>query len=147
MGVHWPVVLNDVDAFGIGITPAQGLIKGDEEVDRYLAGPAMENPSGVCIQYPEDTGHRVGARAPHGTGLYRSTLGGIGIYDGRLPFYADFVKVNSDDAFRLGLCRRYRCCDIDQFGAVVGIGTADRSPCPLPDDPGAPQNGMYPCLR
>ena len=80
MGVHWPVVLNDVDAFGIGITPAQGLIKGDEEVDRYLAGPAMENPSGVCIQYPEDTGHRVGARATHGTGLYRSTLGCIGIY-------------------------------------------------------------------
>lgn len=145
--MHWPVALNDVEAFSIGITLTQCLIKGDQETDGYLVGPAMENLPGVRIQHPKDTGHGhgVGVRAAHGLGLYRSALGCIG--DGRLPFYADFVQVNGDDPSQQGLCGRYRRRDIGQFSGVVGIGTADGSPRSLPDDSGAPENGLYPRWR
>ena len=147
MGLHRPVILNDVDALGVGVGPTQRLIKYHQEADRDFAGSTMENAPGQRVQGSHDTGYGIGFRTAHGAGLRRRPGGGIGIRYGRLPLHRHFIQVDRDDPPGLHLRRRHRRLDIGQFGAIVGVGTTDRGPRPFSDDARAPQNRMYPRQR
>ena len=57
MGLHRPVILNDVDALGVGVGPTQHLIKYPQEAARDFAGSTMENAPGQRVQGPHDTGY------------------------------------------------------------------------------------------
>ena len=104
MGMHGPVILNDVNALGIGIGPTQGLIKQHQEGDGDCAGPPMKDRPGQRIQDPQHPDDRIGLRAAHGLGWLGRPYGGIGIRDGRLPFHRHFIQVDRHDPPRW--CRR-----------------------------------------
>jgi len=143
--MHRPVILNDVDALGVGVGPTQRLIKDHQEADGDCAGPTMENAPGQRVQGPHDPGYGIGFRTAHGAGLLRRPGGRIRRGHGRLPFDGDFVQVDGDHPPGLG--RRYRRGDIGHLGVVVRVRTTDRGPRPFPDDARAPQNRMDPRQR